>query len=224
MSDATFHSPVLSPLLAALAPEPAEPAPSADDDVVEAYSFNTGLMVLMMILYASLGHKIAARTKYVGEGSAACMLGLFTGLVVLTMQRYLTESSLHQLLTFNPADFFTYLLPPIIFYAGISVKKKQFFRNFASIATFGVLGTYIAFAVIACVLYIFSKLPNVLNFSDCLALGVIFAATDSVAVLQVLKQDRSPLLYSLVFGEGVINDATAVALLRAVQVPVRLWS
>lgn len=58
-----------------------------------------------------------------------------------------------------------YLLPPIIFYAGISVKKKQFFRNFASIAIFGVLGTYIAFAVIACVLYAFSKLPNVLNFS-----------------------------------------------------------
>ncbi len=50
---------------------------------------------------------LLCRTKYVGEGSAACMLGLFTGLVVLTMQRYLTESSLHQLLTFNPADFFT---------------------------------------------------------------------------------------------------------------------
>lgn len=54
---------------------------------------------------------------------------------------------------------------------------------------------------------------------DSLALGVIFAATDSVAVLQVLRPDRAPLLYSLVFGEGVINDATAVALLRAVQVP-----
>lgn len=37
-------------------------------------------------------------------------------------------------------------------------------------------------------------------------------------MLQVLRQDRAPLLYSLVFGEGVINDATAVALLRAVQV------
>lgn len=46
-------------------------------------------------------------TKYVGEGSAACMLGLFTGTVVLAMQRYLTEDSLHQLLTFHPADFFT---------------------------------------------------------------------------------------------------------------------
>ena len=37
-------------------------------------------------------------------------------------------------------------------------------------------------------------------------------------MLQVLNQDRMPLLYSLVFGEGVINDATSVALLRAVQV------
>ncbi len=63
-----------------------------------------------------------------------------------------------------------------------------------------------------------SRYNRGLHLQDCLALGVIFAATDSVAVLQVLKQDRSPLLYSLVFGEGVINDATAVALLRAVQV------
>lgn len=56
-----------------------------------------------------------------------------------------------------------YLLPPIIFYAGLSVKKKQFFRNFVSIASFGILGTYIAFAVIAFVLYGFSKLPNILT-------------------------------------------------------------
>ena len=58
--------------------------------------------------------------------------------------------------------------------------------------------------------------PTVLQ--DCLALGAIFATTDSVAVLQVLEQDRAPLLFSLVFGEGVINDATTVALLRTVQV------
>jgi len=53
---------------------------------------------------------------------------------------------------------------------------------------------------------------------DCLALGAIFATTDSVAVIQVLEEDRAPLLFSLVFGEGVINDATSVALLRTVQV------
>ena len=58
-----------------------------------------------------------------------------------------------------------YLLPPIIFYAGLSVKKKQFFRNFATIASFGIFGTYIAFALIALVLYGIAQLPNVLNLS-----------------------------------------------------------
>ena len=31
-----------------------------------------------------------------------------------------------------------------------------------------------------------------------------------------ILQDRQPLLYSLVFGEGVVNDATSIVLLRAV--------
>ena len=42
-----------------------------------------------------------------GEGSVACALGLITGLGILITQRYFTEEVLHQLLTFNPADFFT---------------------------------------------------------------------------------------------------------------------
>ncbi len=56
---------------------------------------------------------------------------------------------------------------------------------------------------------------------DCLALAAIFVTTDSVAVLQVLEQDRAPALFNLVFGEGVINDATTVAVLRTVQVRAR---
>jgi hypothetical protein len=52
---------------------------------------------------------------------------------------------------------------------------------------------------------------------DCLALGAILAATDSVAALQVISQDRFPLLYSVVFGEGVINDATSIVILGTIQ-------
>ena len=52
---------------------------------------------------------------------------------------------------------------------------------------------------------------------DSLALGAIFSSSDSVAALQVLEQDAQPMLYSLVFGEGVVNDATAIVLLRAVS-------
>ncbi|CAK7348238.1 unnamed protein product [Dovyalis caffra] len=49
-----------------------------------------------------------------------------------------------------------------------------------------------------------------------LGLGAIFSATDSVCTLQVLNQEETPLLYSLVFGEGVVNDATSVVLFNAI--------
>lgn len=58
-----------------------------------------------------------------------------------------------------------YFLPPIIFYAGLSVKKKKFFRNFGSIALLGIVGTWLLFAIIAFCLYWISKLPNLLNFT-----------------------------------------------------------
>ena len=35
--------------------------------------------------------------------------------------------------------------------------------------------------------------------------------------MQVLHQDETPLLYSLVFGEGVVNDATSVVLFNTIQ-------
>ncbi|KAJ0103476.1 hypothetical protein Patl1_04051 [Pistacia atlantica] len=49
------------------------------------------------------------------------------------------------------------------------------------------------------------------------ALGTIFSATDTVCTLQVLHQDETPLVYSLVFGEGVVNDATSIVLFNAIQ-------
>ncbi|RZC04580.1 Sodium/hydrogen exchanger 2 [Glycine soja] len=39
----------------------------------------------------------------------------------------------------------------------------------------------------------------------------------SMWMLQVLNQDETPLLYSLVFGEGVVNDATSIVLFKAIQ-------
>lgn len=38
-----------------------------------------------------------------------------------------------------------------------------------------------------------------------------------IPLKQILNQDETPLLYSLVFGEGVVNDATSVVLFNAIQ-------
>ncbi|KAL0708511.1 hypothetical protein Bca4012_074937 [Brassica carinata] len=101
----------------------------------------------------------------------------------------------------------------------IIVKKKQFFRNFMTIMLFGAIGTLISFAIISLGAMHFFEKMNIgdLTISDYLAIGAIFSATDSVCTLQVLNKDETPLLYSLVFGEGVVNDATSVVLFNAIQ-------
>ncbi|CAL5393166.1 unnamed protein product [Camellia sinensis] len=102
---------------------------------------------------------------------------------------------------------------------GFQVKKKQFFRNFMTIMMFGAIGTLISFAIISFGAMNLFKKMNIgsLDIGDYLAIGAIFSATDSVCTLQVLNQDETPLLYSLVFGEGVVNDATSIVLFNAIQ-------
>ncbi|PNH09920.1 Sodium/hydrogen exchanger 3 [Tetrabaena socialis] len=108
-----------------------------------------------------------------------------------------------------------YLLPPVIFYAGLSVERRLFFSNLPSILSFGILGTLVSFVLISAALYSLAGTTLGIDAQDCLALGAVFAATDSVAVLGLLDARSSPHLFSLVFGEGIVNDATSVVLLGA---------
>eukprot|EP01023_Acetabularia_acetabulum_P063234 TRINITY_DN7920_c0_g1_i1.p1 TRINITY_DN7920_c0_g1~~TRINITY_DN7920_c0_g1_i1.p1 ORF type:complete len:629 (-),score=86.62 TRINITY_DN7920_c0_g1_i1:1644-3530(-) len=187
------------------------------EDVIESSSLATGVLIFLLVLWTTVGYLIAKRCKFLGEGSAASLLGLGAGVIIVIAHNRIQHNVVKELLVFDSAQFFTYLLPPIIFYAGLSVQKKQFFRNFFSITGLGVLGTFLSFTFLSLIMIAFSKLSNLITEQDCLALGAIFAATDSVATLQILEQDRMPLLYSLVFGEGVMNDATSVVLLKTVQ-------
>ncbi|XP_019426232.1 PREDICTED: sodium/hydrogen exchanger 4 isoform X2 [Lupinus angustifolius] len=147
--------------------------------------------------------------------SFAIIVGCIAGMILL----FITKGKSSRILTFDEEVFFIYLLPPIIFNAGFQVKKKQFFHNFLTIMLFGVIGVFVSTAVITCgSRFLFPKL-NFLGLSgqEYLAIGTIFSSTDTVCTLQVLHQDETPLLYSLVFGEGVVNDATSVVLFNAVQ-------
>ncbi|OWM85391.1 hypothetical protein CDL15_Pgr019015 [Punica granatum] len=182
--------------------------------------FNIGTVVALCVFFALLcaciiiGHLLHGN-RWANESITALLLGLCSGVVVLLVSK--GQSS--RILSFSENLFFLYLLPPIIFNAGFQVKKKQFFKNFTTILLFGVLGTVISFCVISLgVFLLFKKIGlTSLGIKDYLAVGAILSATDSVCTLQVLSQDETPFLYSIVFGEGVVNDATSIVLFNAVQ-------
>jgi hypothetical protein len=63
------------------------------------------LLVALMIVWATLGHRVAASSRFVGEGSAACLLGLAVGLLLVVARRLFHPEVLQGLLSFDPANF-----------------------------------------------------------------------------------------------------------------------
>jgi NhaP-type Na+/H+ or K+/H+ antiporter len=52
---------------------------------------------------------------------------------------------------------------------------------------------------------------------ECLLLAAVLCATDTVAALTIVKEKTFPTLNSILFGEGVVNDAVAILLFHAVE-------
>uniref|UniRef100_A0A665U1S8 Sodium/hydrogen exchanger n=1 Tax=Echeneis naucrates TaxID=173247 RepID=A0A665U1S8_ECHNA len=122
--------------------------------------------------------------------------------------------------TFDPEVFFNILLPPIIFHAGYSLKRRHFFRNMGSILAYAFLGTVISCFIIGLLMYgcvmlmkQVGQLDGDFFFTDCLFFGAIVSATDPVTVLAIFNELQVDVdLYALLFGESVLNDAVAVVL------------
>ncbi|XP_076606199.1 sodium/hydrogen exchanger 6-like isoform X2 [Chaetodon auriga] len=122
--------------------------------------------------------------------------------------------------TFDPEVFFNILLPPIIFHAGYSLKRRHFFRNIGSILAYAFMGTVISCFVIGLIMYGFVFIMKVVGqlggdfyFTDCLFFGAIVSATDPVTVLAIFNELKVDVdLYALLFGESVLNDAVAIVL------------
>ncbi|XP_056098331.1 sodium/hydrogen exchanger 6a [Rhinichthys klamathensis goyatoka] len=122
--------------------------------------------------------------------------------------------------TFDPEVFFNILLPPIIFHAGYSLKRRHFFRNLGSILVYAFVGTVVSCFIIGLLMYgcvtlmkQIGQLGGDFFFTDCLFFGAIVSATDPVTVLAIFNElhvDSD--LYALLFGESVLNDAVAVVL------------
>jgi len=56
-----------------------------------------------------------------------------------------------------------------------------------------------------------------LTQGECILLASVLCATDTVAALAIVREKDFPTLNSILFGEGVINDAVSILLYRAIE-------
>src|SRR6218665_2389971 len=104
------------------------------------------------------------------------------------------------------------VLPPLLYAAAITVPLVDFRRNFSTITVLSVLLVVASALATGFVLYMI--LPE-LNLAAAIALGAVISPTDVVAATSIAKRIGLPArLVSILEGEGLVNDATALVLLR----------
>eukprot|EP00243_Klebsormidium_subtile_P009461 TRINITY_DN472_c0_g1_i1.p1 TRINITY_DN472_c0_g1~~TRINITY_DN472_c0_g1_i1.p1 ORF type:complete len:612 (-),score=150.75 TRINITY_DN472_c0_g1_i1:343-2178(-) len=195
------------------------PIPSAGEGYDQETIASLGLMVQFILLGVvfCLGH-VLRRNKIiiVHEAGAALLLGVVVGLFVKMVGQ---ASGFSEWINFNNNFFFYFLLPPIIFESGWSLQTSTFFKNFGAICVFAFLGTIISTFAVGTIMWLSGLwgLSFPLPFLECMTFGALISATDPVTVLAIFHElGADGNLYSLVFGESVLNDAVAIVMYKTV--------
>lgn len=160
-------------------------------------------IALVLLLLSFLGFQLERSTSsWLSESSVSLVAGLVLGALMLIIMPEHTPK-------FDDKAFFNALLPPIILQAGFTMKKSNFFKNMTTILLLAVVGTIIATTATAAFLYA----VGYMDLNTCLLFGALISAVDPVATLAVFRKVRAPtLLFNLVFGESVLNDAVSIVL------------
>ncbi|GHH28659.1 cation:proton antiporter [Lentzea cavernae] len=118
----------------------------------------------------------------------------------------------------EPEWILTIVLPPILYSAAVNVPVVDFRRNFATIGSLSVL--LVAVSAFGTGLLIWWLLPQI-GFAAALALGAVISPPDAVAATSIGKKlGLPPRLVTILEGEGLVNDATALVLLRTAIVAI----
>jgi monovalent cation/hydrogen antiporter len=115
--------------------------------------------------------------------------------------------------TVPPEIILAGLLPPILYSSAVNVPVIDFKRNFSSIFGLSVLLVLVSAFVTGGLLNIlFPKL----SLAEGIAIGAVISPTDAVAATAIGKKlGLPPKLVTILEGEGLVNDATALVLLRS---------
>ena len=188
----------------------------AHNSVSSTLSYKGVVAIIILIFYTIAAPIFQKLNFHYLHESGICMI---VGTIIALISKYVgAKDSLHSFVTFDEEMFFNIVLPPIIFSAGYNLKKRAFFKYFFYIIAFGIFGTIISFLSVSALIHYSNKLnffkPFNLDNKLILLFASVIASTDTVAAMTFIKESEMPKLFSILFGEGVLNDAVCIVLYR----------
>lgn len=113
----------------------------------------------------------------------------------------------------EPEWILTVVLPPILYSAAVNVPITDFRRNLRAITGLSVV--LVVISAFGTGLLLWWLLPE-LSFAAAVALGAVISPPDAVAATSIGKRlGLPPRLVTVLEGEGLVNDATALVMLRS---------
>ena len=185
------------------------------------------VIFILLLIYVITGSIIEKKQIPFGhETGAVIIVGVLLSYLAFTNE----QDKLISMMKFDGNLFFYLILPPIVFSAGYNMHRGKFFENFGGILFFGVLGTFVTYAAFSLLTYIavsnitmfkYSGLTGetkefTLSGKEILLMCSLLCSTDVIAAVSIVSFERQPKLYSLIFGEGIVNDAVCIILFNTV--------
>lgn len=104
------------------------------------------------------------------------------------------------------------VLPPLLYATAVSISTINFRRELAPVAVLAVLLVAVSAAVIGAVLTL--VVPS-LSLAWAVAMGAVLSPTDAVAISIARRLGVSQRIITVLEGEGLLNDATALVVLSS---------
>ncbi|MBO3087874.1 cation:proton antiporter [Cellulomonas dongxiuzhuiae] len=124
----------------------------------------------------------------------------------------------------EPELILAVVLPPLLYSSATNMPTMDFRRDFRTISAFSVVLVGVSAVVVG---FVLERLVPGIGLATGIAVGAVVSPTDAVATSVVRKAGVSPRIVTVLEGESLLNDASALVLLRSAIVAtagtVSLW-
>ncbi|KAL4507176.1 hypothetical protein ABPG72_001969 [Tetrahymena utriculariae] len=197
------------------------------------FGVGTFYLVMILVIQSIIGSYFSSKKfRYFHETGVAIVLGMICSAVAYFGFNY--QSSL------SKQVFIYVFLPAIIFSEGYMMKKRHFFKNMSYILTYGLLGTIITFVTMLLLVHTIcnNQLIKIqvqsentedgeyettsidLGIKDLSLFSAALSSKDSFLASTMVDHHSYPILFHVIFGEGIINDATSLVLFDSFEILV----